>query len=368
MIAFLLGEEVVPVAPLSPPPEPGAAPVLHVETPAHHKVPVRSPVLLQPADVWRSHREILVLAASEVDSSRGGVPVRTATILAGGTATALVVHTLQHSHRQSPSGQPGDSSYRGRSPPVRTTPELPVLAAAALLAGAPGNALPVRTAAVLVGVAGTALLLGPGGRRELVWTAPVLGGDTAAALEVRPSGGGGVVRAAAKLGELTAAALVVRPLGRGQVVRAAAELRVEAAALLVGAVGRVHQVSAATPLGVLTGCRIVATFEVETLRPGETVRTAPVLCEGAVLVDLPVLVRTSLKVRAGRGTLEVRAAPELCLLTGITEEDLLGTAETSLLLGTLREGPEERIIAELLYRRYQVLFYLPSGQHPNLPA
>ena len=70
----------------------------------------------------------------------------------------------------------------------------------------------------------------------------------------------------------------------------------------------------------------------------------------------------------GRGTLEVWAAPELCLLTGITEEDLLWTAETSLLLGTLSEGPEERIISELLYRRYQLLFYLPSGQHPNLPA
>ena len=53
-------------------------------------------------------------------------------------------------------------AYRGRSPPVWTAAELPVLAAAALLAGAPGDALPVRAAAVLVCMAGTALLLRPG--------------------------------------------------------------------------------------------------------------------------------------------------------------------------------------------------------------
>ena len=106
-----------------------------------------------------------------------------------------------------------------------------------------------------------------------------------------------------KLCELAAAALVIHPLGRGQVVRAAAKLRVEAAALLVRAVGRVHQVSAAAPLGVLAGSRIVATLEVETLRPGDAVRAAAVLCQGAVLVNLPVLVRTSFKLRSSRSTL-----------------------------------------------------------------
>ena len=178
----------------------------------------------------------------------------------------------------------------------------------------------------------------------------MLSGDTAATLVVGPSSRADLIRAATKLCELAAAALVIHPLGRGQVVGAAAELCVEAAALLVGAVGRVHQVRAAAPLGVLAGRGIVAAFKVETSRPGEAVRTATVLCQSAVLVDLPVLIRTSFKVRSCGSTLEVGAAAELCLLTGITEEDLLRTGETTLLLGTLGKCPGERRIEDQLIK------------------
>ena len=99
-ITFLLGEEIVPVASLSSPPEPGAATVLHVKAPSHHEVSVRTAVLLQAADIRRSHREILVFTPSKVDSGRRGVPVRTTTKLAGGTATTLLVNSLQQSVSQ----------------------------------------------------------------------------------------------------------------------------------------------------------------------------------------------------------------------------------------------------------------------------
>ena len=64
---------------------------------------------------------------------------------------------------------------------------------------------------------------------------------------------------------------------------------------------RVHQVIAAAPLGVLAGSGVVAALEVCPLGPRQAVRAAAVLGEGAVLVQLPVLIRAAGKLGAWVG-------------------------------------------------------------------
>ena len=99
--------------------------------------------------------------------------------------------------------------------------------------------------------------------------------------------------------------------------------------------GRVHQVIAAAPLGVFARSRVVTALEVEALGPGHAVRAAAILSEGAVLVDLAVLVRAAFKLGASGGILEVRTTTKLCLLTRVTEEHFIRTSEATLLLGSL---------------------------------
>ena len=134
---------------------------------------------------------------------------------------------------------------------------------------------------------------------------------------------------------LTAAALGVRTLRWGDIIRAATKLGVEAAALLVGTVGRVQQIIAAAPFGILAWSRIVTALEVEPLGPGDPIRTAAVLCQCAVLIDLSVLVRAAFKLWPSGGILEIRTAAKLCLLTRVAEEHFIGTSKAALLLRPL---------------------------------
>ena len=317
LVAFFFGVKIVSVSACAAIPEPGAASILHVKSPSDHKVPLWSPVLLQPADIRGRHRQVLVLAPIKVISLSCGVAIRAAAKQAGCTATAFEVNS------------------RGWCSSVGTTSVLPVFAGAALLTRAPGNGDTIGAAAILVSVTGAALHVWPGGGGELVRAATILCGHTAASLKVWAPGSGRVVRAAAELCVLAAATLGVRSLGWGDVVRAAAKLSVEAAALLVGAVGWVHQVITAAPLGIFAGSRIVTALEVETLGPGHTIRAAAILCEGAVLVDLPILVGAALKLGASSRILEGRTAAKLCLFTRVAEEHFIWTSEAALLLGSL---------------------------------
>ena len=79
------------------------------------------------------------------------------------------------------------------------------------------------------------------------------------------------------------------------------KLRIEAASLLVRSVRRVHQVIAAAPLCILARSGIVAALKVCPLGSCQAVRAAAVLCEGAVLIQLPILIRTTSKLRAWVG-------------------------------------------------------------------
>ena len=136
---------------------------------------------------------------------------------------------------------------------------------------------------------------------------------------------------------LTAAALGVRALRWGDIIWATAKLCVEAATLLVGAVGGVHKIIAAAPFGILAGSRVVTALEVESLGPGDPVRTAAILCECAVLIDLPVLVRAAFKLWPSGSILEIRTTAKLCLLTRVTEEHFIWTSKAALLLRSLRK-------------------------------
>ena len=156
LVAFFFGVKIISVSACAPVPEPGAAPILHVKSPSDNKVSLWSPVLLQSTDIRRRHRQVLVLAPIKVVSLSCGVAVRTASKQAGGTATAVKVNA------------------GGWCSSVWTTPILPVLAGAALLARTPSNALAIGTTAVLVSVTGTAFHVRPRGGGELVWAAPIL--------------------------------------------------------------------------------------------------------------------------------------------------------------------------------------------------
>ena len=317
LVAFFFGVKIVSVSACAAIPEPGAASILHVKSPSDNKVPLWPPVLLQPTDIGGRHRQVLVLAPIKVIPLGCGVAVRTAAKQAGCTPTAFKVNS------------------RRWCSSVGTTSVLPVFAGASLLSRAPGNADTIGAAAILVCVTGAALHVRSRGGGELVGAATILCGHTAASLEVWAPGSCRVVRAAAELCVLAAAALGVRSLGRGDVIRAAAKLSVEAASLLVRAVGWVHQVITAAPLGIFAGSRVVTALEVETLGPGHAIRAAAILCEGAVLVDLPILVGAALKLWASSGILEVRTAAKLCLFTRVAEEHFVWTSEASLLFGSL---------------------------------